>query len=147
LQKQQQQQPNKKNCANINRMYIAMTSLTNANTSYFELPEWLVEFENACKGINFNNNNVTNVNNSFNVNTDNLKTDEEKMKIAIEVSKQSVIRKTGGPFGCAIFQMSDDEKTSDLFCLGRNLVTSANNCMFYNIDSMSLFYLFILTAV
>ena len=51
------------------------------------------------------------------------------MKIAIEVSKQSVIRKTGGPFGCAIFQISEDEKSSKLFCLGSNLVTSANNCM------------------
>ena len=105
-----------------------MASLTtNQNASSFELPEWLVEYENTCKGINFNNNDDGN---NIVVNNNNkLKTDEEKMKIAIEVSKQSVIRKTGGPFGCAIFQISEDEKSSKLFCLGSNLVTSANNCM------------------
>ena len=108
-----------------------MASLsTNQNVSSFELPPWLVEYENTCKGIDFNNNDDDN-NNVVNNNNNNkkLKTDEEKMKIAIEVSKQSVIRKTGGPFGCAIFQISEDEKSSKLFCLGSNLVTSANNCM------------------
>ena len=104
-----------------------MASLTtNQNVSSFELPPWLVEYENTCKGIDFNNNDDDNNNV---VNNKKLKTDEEKMKIAIEVSKQSVIRKTGGPFGCAIFQISEDEKSSKLFCLGSNLVTSANNCM------------------
>ena len=105
-----------------------MASLTtNQNVSSFELPPWLVEYENTCKGIDFNNNDDDN-NDDVN-NNNKLKTDEEKMKIAIEVSKQSVIRKTGGPFGCAIFQISEDEKSSKLFCLGSNLVTSANNCM------------------
>ena len=104
-----------------------MASLTtNQNVSSFELPPWLVEYENTCKGIDFNNNDDDNNNV---VNNKKLKTDEEKMKIAIEVAKQSVIRKTGGPFGCAIFQISEDEKSSKLFCLGSNLVTSANNCM------------------
>ena len=103
-----------------------MASLTtNQNVSSFELPPWLVEYENTCKGIDFNNND----DDDNNVVNKKLKTDEEKMKIAIEVSKQSVIRKTGGPFGCAIFQISEDEKSSKLFCLGSNLVTSANNCM------------------
>ena len=103
-----------------------MASLTtNQNVSSFELPPWLVEYENTCKGIDFNNNDDDN----NNVVNNKLKTDEEKMKIAIEVSKQSVIRKTGGPFGCAIFQISEDEKSSKLFCLGSNLVTSAINCM------------------
>ena len=101
-----------------------MTSIVDQNTSSFCLPGWLVEYEKTCKEITFDEGDNENSNNEVS----RKKTDEEKMKIAIEVSRQSVLRKTGGPFGCAIFQVSEDGTSSKLFCLGSNLVTSANNC-------------------
>ena len=110
-----------------------MATLTNGmeNSSSFQLPDWLVEYEKTCKGTKFSNSGEgsNSDNNAQNVKK---KTDEEKMKIAIEVSRQSVLRKTGGPFGCAIFQQSDDGTSSELFCLGSNLVTSANNCKYFH---------------
>ena len=85
--------------------------MATVNASAFQLPDWLIEYEKTIANTNMN-----------------LNTDEDKMKVAIEVSRQSVLRKTGGPFGCAIFEVSEDGKSSKLFCLGSNLVTSANNC-------------------
>ena len=75
---------------------------------HFQLPNWLIKYENEI------------VNNIF-VN------DEDKMNIAIEISKQNILNKTGGPFGCAIFKISEDKK-STLLSLGCNIVTSNNNC-------------------
>ena len=99
-----------------------MASSVDPNTSSFRLPEWLIDYEKTWKEITFKDSDSNNAESK-------IKTDKEKMKIAIEVSKQSVLRKTGGPFGCAIFQVSEDGTTSKLFCLGSNLVTTANNCM------------------
>ncbi len=109
-----------------------MASLADPNTSSFCLPEWLVEYEKTCKEITFNDSGDSDNSNNA---EGKIKTDKEKMKIAIEVSKQSVLRKTGGPFGCAIFQVSEDGTTSKLFCLGSNLVTTANNCMLFSFAS------------
>ena len=86
--------------------------MATVNASAFQLPDWLIEYEKTIANTNMN-----------------LNTDEDKMKVAIEVSRQSVLRKTGGPFGCAIFEVSEDGNSSKLFCLGSNLVTSANNCV------------------
>ena len=77
--------------------------------SYFQLPDWLTKYEEQIKDTKFNN-------------------DEKKMEIAIEISKRNVLRKTGGPFGCAIFKISKDKKYSTLFSVGCNLVLLNNNC-------------------
>ncbi len=50
--------------------------------------------------------------------------DEERMRLAIEVSRQNVIRKTGGPFGAAIFE----SETGRLVSVGMNCVVAFNNC-------------------
>lgn len=50
--------------------------------------------------------------------------DEEKMRLAIEVSRQNVARGTGGPFGAAIFERD----TGALVSVGMNSVVRLNNC-------------------
>merc|ERR1712100_537855 len=76
---------------------------------YFQLPDWLIKYENEIKNEMFIN-------------------DEDKMNIAIEISKQNILNKTGGPFGCAIFKLSKDKQKSTLLSIGCNLVTANNNC-------------------
>lgn len=51
-------------------------------------------------------------------------TDEEKMRLAIEMSRQNVLHKTGGPFGAAIFERA----TGRVVSIGVNSVVRANNC-------------------
>jgi tRNA(Arg) A34 adenosine deaminase TadA len=75
----------------------------------FRLPEWLIEYENTLAGKHFSNLN-----------------DENKMEVAIEISRQNILRKTGGPFGCAIFK--NNGQYSTLISVGSNLVTSCKNC-------------------
>ena len=50
--------------------------------------------------------------------------DEEKMRLAIDVSRENVARGTGGPFGAAIFEM----ETGALVAVGMNSVVRLNNC-------------------
>jgi tRNA(Arg) A34 adenosine deaminase TadA len=50
-------------------------------------------------------------------------TDEERMRLAIAVSRENVERETGGPFGAAIFQRS-----GRLIAVGMNSVVRLNNC-------------------
>ena len=50
-------------------------------------------------------------------------TDEAKMRLAIELAKENVVRGTGGPFGAAIF----DTKTGRLISVGVNSVVRLNN--------------------
>ena len=50
--------------------------------------------------------------------------DEEKMRLAIAVSRENVARGTGGPFGAAIFEMG----TGALVAVGMNSVVRLNNC-------------------
>lgn len=49
--------------------------------------------------------------------------DEEKMAVAVELSRQNVIRGSGGPFGSAIFDMANGKLVS----VGVNRVTPLNN--------------------
>jgi tRNA(Arg) A34 adenosine deaminase TadA len=49
--------------------------------------------------------------------------DEEKMRLAVELSRQNVVRGTGGPFGAAIFQ----RETGKLVAVGVNSVVRLNN--------------------
>jgi tRNA(Arg) A34 adenosine deaminase TadA len=51
-------------------------------------------------------------------------TDEERMRLAIEISRQNVLRGTGGPFGAAIFE----SRSGLLLSVGMNSVVRLNNC-------------------
>ncbi|HEV2148390.1 MAG TPA: nucleoside deaminase [Longimicrobiaceae bacterium] len=51
-------------------------------------------------------------------------TDEERMRLAIEVSRENVVRGTGGPFGAAIFEA----ESGALVAVGMNSVVRLNNC-------------------
>eukprot|EP00538_Stauroneis_constricta_P005019 CAMPEP_0119551450 /NCGR_PEP_ID=MMETSP1352-20130426/4709_1 /TAXON_ID=265584 /ORGANISM="Stauroneis constricta, Strain CCMP1120" /LENGTH=240 /DNA_ID=CAMNT_0007597517 /DNA_START=70 /DNA_END=792 /DNA_ORIENTATION=- len=70
------------------------------------LPTWAIEYEKSLKDINFT-------------------TDEERMKVAIELSARNVQNNTGGPFGCAIFESKGTE--CKLFSIGINRVVPLNN--------------------
>jgi tRNA(Arg) A34 adenosine deaminase TadA len=50
-------------------------------------------------------------------------TNDERMRLAIELSRQNVLRGTGGPFGAAIFERS----TGSLLSVGVNSVVRLNN--------------------
>ena len=50
-------------------------------------------------------------------------TDEDRMRVAIELARQNVVRGTGGPFGAAIFERS----TGALLSVGVNSVVRLNN--------------------
>ena len=52
------------------------------------------------------------------------RTDDDKMRLAITVSRENVDRGTGGPFGAAIFE-SD---SGALVAVGMNSVVRLNNC-------------------
>ena len=51
-------------------------------------------------------------------------TDDERMRLAIAVSRENVERDTGGPFGAAIFEAD----TGALVAVGMNSVVRLNNC-------------------
>ncbi len=51
-------------------------------------------------------------------------TDEEKMRLAIDLSRENVVRGTGGPFGAAIIEQG----TGELVAVGMNSVVRLNNC-------------------
>lgn len=50
--------------------------------------------------------------------------DEEKMRLAIAISRENVVRGSGGPFGAAIFERD----TGALVAVGMNSVVRLNNC-------------------
>jgi tRNA(Arg) A34 adenosine deaminase TadA len=50
-------------------------------------------------------------------------TDEDRMRLAVELARQNVVRGTGGPFGAAIFERS----TGALLSVGVNSVVRLNN--------------------
>ena len=52
------------------------------------------------------------------------RSDEERMRLAIAVSRENVERATGGPFGAAIFEQG----TGRLVSVGMNSVVRLNNC-------------------
>src|ERR1700716_1516887 len=51
-------------------------------------------------------------------------TDEDRMRVAIALSRENVERGTGGPFGAAIFERDSGE----LVAVGMNSVVRLNNC-------------------
>jgi tRNA(Arg) A34 adenosine deaminase TadA len=52
------------------------------------------------------------------------RTDEERMRLAIAVSRENVEHDTGGPFGAAIFE----SESGRLVAVGMNSVVRQNNC-------------------
>jgi tRNA(Arg) A34 adenosine deaminase TadA len=52
------------------------------------------------------------------------RTDEERMRVAIALSRENVERETGGPFGAAIFE----SESGRLVAVGTNSVVRLNNC-------------------
>ena len=50
--------------------------------------------------------------------------DQERMRLAVDLSRENVLRRTGGPFGAAIF----DAGTGELVSVGVNSVVRLNNC-------------------
>jgi tRNA(Arg) A34 adenosine deaminase TadA len=50
--------------------------------------------------------------------------DEEKMRLAIGLSRENVVRRAGGPFGAAIFERG----SGALVAVGMNSVVRLNNC-------------------
>lgn len=50
--------------------------------------------------------------------------DDEKMRLAIELSRQNVLRGTGGPFGAAVFERGGGRVVG----VGVNSVVRLNNC-------------------
>lgn len=53
-----------------------------------------------------------------------LASDEDRMRLAIRVSRENVERRTGGPFGAAIFE----RQTGKLVAVGMNSVVRLHNC-------------------
>jgi tRNA(Arg) A34 adenosine deaminase TadA len=53
--------------------------------------------------------------------------DEEKMELAIHLSRQNVQYQTGGPFGAAIFE----QKRGTLLAVGMNLVVPSHNSVLH----------------
>jgi tRNA(Arg) A34 adenosine deaminase TadA len=54
-------------------------------------------------------------------------TDAEKMRLAIALSKQNVLRRTGGPFGAAVFERA----TGRVISTGVNSVVRLNNSVIH----------------
>ena len=52
------------------------------------------------------------------------RSDDAKMRVAISVSRENVVRGTGGPFGAAIFERD----AGRLVAVGMNSVVRLNNC-------------------
>jgi tRNA(Arg) A34 adenosine deaminase TadA len=66
------------------------------------VPAWVSAFEAACTGP--------------------FPTSEARMALAVDLSRQNITERTGGPFGAAVFDLA----TGQLVAVGVNLVTSAN---------------------
>lgn len=59
--------------------------------------------------------------------TRSYQTDEERMRLAIDVARHNVLELTGGPFGAAVFE----ETTGHLVSVGMNLVVPNNNSVLH----------------
>ncbi len=55
------------------------------------------------------------------------RTDDERMGLAIELARENVERRTGGPFGAAVFEA----ESGALVSVGMNLVVPANNSILH----------------
>lgn len=76
--------------------------INNVRPFILKLPEWLVDF--------------------YDRHSYSYPKMEDRMRLAIELSRRNIDHATGGPFGAAIFNL----KTYELFAVGVNLVTYLN---------------------
>ena len=82
------------------------------DTIVISLPDWTKQFSDSYKDK------------TFTVGED----EEEMMKVAIALSeKNSLIEKTGGPFGTAIFEVDTETGKCKLFSIGINQVVPLGN--------------------
>jgi len=83
--------------------FRVMPSMNNLPVVHVEYPEWVkdvIDWDRAYRS------------------------DDEKMRVAIAVSRENVDRGTGGPFGAAIFERD----SGTLVAIGMNSVVRLNNC-------------------
>lgn len=73
-----------------------------------KLPDWLYSYEASLKDVVF-------------------ETDEAMMDVAVEISKRNVSERSGGPFGCAIFEKDPTTNKAKLFAVGVNRVVPLSN--------------------
>lgn len=72
------------------------------------LPDWAVTYYKSLQNVEYHS-------------------EDEMMKVAIEMSRRNVKEDTGGPFGTAIFEMDTKTKKSKLFAVGCNRVVPLGN--------------------
>jgi tRNA(Arg) A34 adenosine deaminase TadA len=73
------------------------------------LPDWAIDYYESFKDTEFSS------------------SEEEMMKVAVEMSRRNVEENTGGPFGTAIFEVDSDTKKCKLFSVGCNRVVPMSN--------------------
>lgn len=59
--------------------------------------------------------------------TQRFETDEERMRLAIDVARRNVVKGSGGPFGAAVFEV----ESGRLVSVGMNLVVPNNNSVLH----------------
>merc|ERR1711988_1186216 len=72
------------------------------------LPDWCHQFYDERKNVVY-------------------KAEEEMKEVAMELSKVNVEKKTGGPFGTAIFEVDSNSSDAKLFSIGVNQVVPLHN--------------------
>lgn len=88
------------------RCYLSAAMLTESWEVRISYPDWVastVDWDSVCGS------------------------DEERMRLAIDVSRENVTRATGGPFGAAVFERGSGR----LVAVGMNLVVSHNNSVLH----------------
>ena len=84
------------------------TSSSDSNSVTLTLPPWLIKELPAMSNMVY-------------------ATDEDRMSLAIEISKRNVLEGTGGPFGCVIFKKNLKTDEYELVSAGINRVVPLNN--------------------
>jgi tRNA(Arg) A34 adenosine deaminase TadA len=84
-------------------MPLPTASATQMDTIHIDLPDWARDFADWDRRYT---------------------KDEEKMRLAVDLSRENVRQGTGGPFGAAIF----DAGTGALVSIGMNSVVRLSNC-------------------
>jgi tRNA(Arg) A34 adenosine deaminase TadA len=90
---------------------MSNTTKATGDTIVISLPAWSKQFSDSYKDKTFV-----------------VEDEEEMMKVAVTLSeKHSLIEKTGGPFGTAIFEVETETGVCKLFAIGLNMVVPLCN--------------------
>jgi tRNA(Arg) A34 adenosine deaminase TadA len=84
------------------------SGLDSSTPLVISLPDWLIAYEKTLKETIY-------------------RTNEEMMAVAVEISRLNVEHKSGGPFGCAIFERDLSTNTCRIFSVGANRVMPLHN--------------------